>query len=44
MEEAQAGTGCGACTYPTCREYAVAVVSGKVVVTKEAENATYEAP
>jgi NADH-quinone oxidoreductase subunit I len=29
LEEAQAGTDCGACTYPTCREYAEAMASGK---------------
>ncbi len=29
LEEAQAGTDCGACTYPTCRDYAEAMASGK---------------
>jgi NADH-quinone oxidoreductase subunit I/NAD(P)H-quinone oxidoreductase subunit I len=29
LEEAQAGTDCGACTYPTCQEYAEAMASGK---------------
>jgi NADH-quinone oxidoreductase subunit I/NAD(P)H-quinone oxidoreductase subunit I len=29
LEEAQAGTDCGACTYPTCREYSEAIASGK---------------
>jgi NADH-quinone oxidoreductase subunit I len=29
LEEAQAGTDCGACTYPTCEEYSVAMASGK---------------
>jgi NADH-quinone oxidoreductase subunit I/NAD(P)H-quinone oxidoreductase subunit I len=29
LEEAQAGTDCGACTYPTCREYSEAMASGK---------------
>ena len=29
VEEAQAGTDCGACTYPTCREYSEAIASGK---------------
>jgi ferredoxin len=28
LEEAQAGTDCGACTYPTCREYSEAIASG----------------
>ncbi len=31
LEEAQAGTDCGACTYPTCREYSEAIASGKEV-------------
>ncbi|MBI3186060.1 MAG: 4Fe-4S binding protein [Myxococcales bacterium] len=73
LEEAQAGTDCGACTYPTCREYAEAMASGQekrlhmcepggadsarathiimdshkagqVVVSPEAEKATYEGP
>lgn len=29
LEEAQAGTDCGACTYPTCRDYSEAMASGK---------------
>ena len=29
LEEAQAGTDCGACTYPTCREYSEAMAAGK---------------
>jgi NADH-quinone oxidoreductase subunit I len=29
LEEAQAGTDCGACTYPTCEDYSVAMASGK---------------
>jgi sulfite reductase (NADPH) flavoprotein alpha-component len=29
LEEAQAGTDCGECTYPTCREYSEAMASGK---------------
>jgi sulfite reductase (NADPH) flavoprotein alpha-component len=29
LEEAQAGTDCGACTYPTCREYSEAIAAGK---------------
>jgi NADH-quinone oxidoreductase subunit I len=29
LEEAQAGTDCGACTYPTCQEYAEAMAAGK---------------
>ena len=29
IEEAQAGTDCGACTYPTCRDYSDAMASGK---------------
>jgi NADH-quinone oxidoreductase subunit I/NAD(P)H-quinone oxidoreductase subunit I len=29
LEEAQAGTDCGACTYPTCQEYSEAMASGK---------------
>jgi NADH-quinone oxidoreductase subunit I len=29
LEEAQAGTDCGACTYPTCRDYADAMAAGK---------------
>lgn len=29
LEEAQAGTDCGACTYPTCRDYAEAMAAGK---------------
>lgn len=29
LEEAQAGTDCGACTYPTCREYSEAMALGK---------------
>src|SRR5262249_56811058 len=28
LEEAQAGTDCGACTYPTCREYSEPIASG----------------
>ena len=31
LEEAQAGTDCGACTYPTCREYSEAIAGGKEV-------------
>lgn len=29
LEEAQAGTDCGACTYPTCQEYSEAMAAGK---------------
>jgi NAD(P)H-quinone oxidoreductase subunit I len=29
LEEAQAGTDCGACTYPTCEDYSKAMASGK---------------
>src|SRR3954464_5717871 len=29
IEEAQAGTDCGACTYPTCRDYSDAMAAGK---------------
>ena len=29
LEEAQAGTDCGACSYPTCREYSDAIADGK---------------
>ncbi len=29
LEETQAGTDCGECTYPTCHDYSVAMASGK---------------
>jgi NADH-quinone oxidoreductase subunit I/NAD(P)H-quinone oxidoreductase subunit I len=29
LEEAQAGTDCGECTYPTCKDYSEAMASGK---------------
>jgi Na+-translocating ferredoxin:NAD+ oxidoreductase RNF subunit RnfB len=29
LEEAMAGTDCGACQYPTCKEYSVAIAKGE---------------
>lgn len=37
LEEAMAGTDCGACQYPTCKEYSVAIAKGECVETHRCE-------
>ncbi len=37
LEEAMAGTDCGACQYPTCEEYSVAIAKGECTETFRCE-------